>query len=108
MDGWRLPLFTRTCPAKSFVVRHASGHITISSVCSSGERATGALNRIGRLENVSFCSYRMKWLAVPIGQVKRESGSESRLVGPPRPSEYPQCSTLCVRNLVEKIWSLTP
>jgi hypothetical protein len=77
MDGWRLLLFTRTCPAKSFVVRHDSGYITISCVCSSGERETGALNRLGKLENVSFCSYRMKRLAVPIGQLERKSGSES-------------------------------
>jgi hypothetical protein len=29
------------------------------------------------LENVSFCSYHMKWLTIPIGQLERESGAES-------------------------------
>jgi hypothetical protein len=64
---------SRTCLAKSFGVRRDSdGNITISCVRNSGDRITGALNRLGKSENVSFCSYNMKWLAVPIGQLKRE------------------------------------
>jgi hypothetical protein len=67
----------KTCLAKRFVVRRDSdGNITIPCVRNSGDRTIGALNRLGKLENVSFCSYHMKWLAVPIRQLERDSRSD--------------------------------